>query len=189
MASSNEGAPSSGQLVMDTAPNINSATTSENTSPHRSRGNSFHRHHRQSPVVHKKKKVPRRNSGQSRNPPHHRRGSPKLSPIPSPQQLHGKMWIRPLSARRCASPYRPVLASGAPLVVEEQRVDFYPRSDGWIRHVGASSTGYDDEHMLMCASPSSSVASFQWRQGRTSLKSARVTFGANGKPIKPRVAF
>jgi len=144
--------------------------------------------------VHKKNNSTKRNPGTQSPSRHHLHGrvSPKTLPC---QQLHGRLWIRPVVVKRNSIPFKPVMMASAvaPQVSEDVSSNsngtFAPissKDDPLIRQV----TDYPDydEEMMWATSQSSSFQSLQ-RRGTTSPKRTRITFGESGKPIQPRNAF
>jgi len=174
-------------------------TTKKHSHSHRHHGNrprskSCDRH------VHKKNSSTKHNHGTRSPGRHHVHGhhhvqgrvSPKNLPC---QQLHGRLWIRPMVVNRSSHPFKPVLSSAAPQVDRNSTcAPISIKYDPLVRQVTGSPIHDDNEEMMWATSLAprslnSSFQSLQKRHGGTSPKNLRLIFGESGKPIQPRNAF
>mmetsp|Transcript_30632 Transcript_30632/g.56144 ORF Transcript_30632/g.56144 Transcript_30632/m.56144 type:complete len:220 (-) Transcript_30632:750-1409(-) len=162
---------------------------------HRPRSKSCDRYHRHSSTHVRKKKCSTK-SIPGTHSPIRRHVQGRMSPKTlSHQQVHGRLWIRPVPVRRVSFLFKPVSAS-IPPQVEEARgnhtfAPISPKENPLVSRVAGSSI-YDKEMIWVALglSPNSSFNSHQLqRHGRINAKNSRIVFGQSGKPIRPRNAF
>mmetsp|Transcript_19613 Transcript_19613/g.35268 ORF Transcript_19613/g.35268 Transcript_19613/m.35268 type:complete len:193 (-) Transcript_19613:234-812(-) len=127
--------------------------------------------------VHKKKSSTKRNNPGTHSPT-------KLSSSSSQQQLHGRLWIRPVAVRRNSHPFQSVCTTG------NHNHSF--TSISWNnllvnRSVAEESPFYDEEMMWATPQKKTSFGSLQKRGG--SPRMTRINFGESGKPIGQRKIF